>query len=122
MGIRKAIGKMGSTVKRHAQNAKVNAEIAYYSTEEKVRDMQLKAMQQRNNPKSAYNRAKGLANKGLDYADRVRENADSSPLLGGSTPKPKHRRHRSTGQTINIYVQSEGRKKKRKQTARFSLI
>lgn len=115
LGIRKAIGKMGHTIKNRAG-------YAYYAAKEKVQEAEIKVREQQDNPKSAYNKSKRVVNRGLNYAERVRDNTNHSPFLGHSEHKRKHKKRSHAHQTINVYVQGGGPKRKRKQKRGFSLI
>lgn len=125
MSVRKAIGKMGSVARSGAKKAG-NAVREGYGV---ARDHY---PQVKNQVKGAYTKANELANRGLDYAVKVRDNASESSLLKiheeYRRPKRrdhKHKRHGAGGQNVTVNVNVGGRKKRKRGPSRksgFSLI
>jgi hypothetical protein len=131
MSVRKSIGKLGHVAKVGAKKAG-NAFREGYGV---AKDHYPQVKEQ---VKDAYGKANSLADKGADYAVRVRHNASESPLLRSYEEegerhehehrhKRKHHRQRSEGGqnvTINLNVNGGRRKRKRGQSRNsgFSLI
>lgn len=131
--VRKSIGKMGRVVKSGANKA-VGAAVAA-------------APEVKHQLGQAKYKAERLADRGLNYAERVRDNATESSLVAGVESNARHehaeqflignsyeraehhgkRKHKAINkrqQTIVIHVNSKGRKKRKRKTLKsgFSLI
>lgn len=120
LGLKKTIGKMGSLAKQGASRASEAVKAEYHQAKEHYPENKRRI-------KKAVAKADKWAGKSLDYATRVRDNANKSSFLGASPEKPVHYKkvnRKRGGQTVIIYVNSSGRKKKRKQhnNSGFSLI
>jgi hypothetical protein len=133
---KKAIGKMGNL-------AKVGAEKAGQAVKEGYSEAKTNYPEVKHRVGKAAQKANRAANRGMDYAVRVRNNASESQLfkepaathgrheeserffMGPAYEKAEHKRHKRSGQTFVINVNNTGRKKKRKHQDRrsgFSLI
>lgn len=121
LGLKKIIGKMGTLSKQGASRASEAVKAEYHQAKEHYPENKRRI-------KKAVAKADKWAGKSLDYATRVRDNANKSIFLGASPEKPVHHkkvnRRKRGGQTVIIYVNNSGRKKKRKQhnNSGFSLI
>ncbi len=118
--LKRAIGKMGTLAKQGASRASEAVKAEYHQAKEHYPENKRRI-------KKAVAKADKWAGKSLDYATRVRDNANKSSFLGASPEKSPHHKkvnRKRGGQTVIIYVNSSGRKKKRKQhnNSGFSLI
>lgn len=120
LGLKKTIGKMGSLAKQGASRASEAVKAEYHQAKEHYPENKRRI-------KKAVAKADKWGGKSLNYATRVRDNANKSIFLGASPEKPVHHKkvnRKRGGQTVIIYVNSSGRRKKRKQhnNSGFSLI
>lgn len=124
--LKRAIGKMGNLAKSGVTKAGQAVKQGY--SEAKTNYPEVKSRVGK-----AAQKANRAANRGMDYAVRVRNNADKSPLFdkatveGYSFNKTEIRRpqRKRSNKTTIIYVNNYGRKKKRKSQNKrsgFSLI
>ncbi len=142
LGLKKTIGKMGSLAKTGVEKAGRVVKSEYNHAKAEYPETKRKVGK-------AVAKADRIANRGLDYAERVRDNASESSLfketeshhgrheqserffIGADYERAEHRRPRNnkrrhSGQTIVINVNgNSGRKKKRQRSnnqAGFSLL
>ena len=104
MELRKSIGKMGHVVRHTATMAYYDARNSYNTNKPKV---------------------KKAVKRGLDYAERVRDNTEHSAFLGGTTQEQRRKhKHKKATQTIIIQVnnQNKRRHKRKRQQNQYSLI